>query len=252
MKSIVKVIVGLMVAHVALANTPITVAPVSIKVANDQQAKIDLSNEDINRVFVQGDKISSFNAPNRRMIAHNDQSGSIYMNVYGKSPFTAFVTTHKGRHFSLLVIPKSEPGMTVQFIPTSPVAFHYVNHRLAAKRFEQSTPYEKTLVNLLRETMLQNTPAGYSVISSSNFKSIPIFVVPKYFNKQKLVSEQVVAGFLGGELAVRVIKVRNRSRHSISLYANDFYRPGVRAVAIAHELIPPRQSTDVYEVISNA
>ena len=252
MNSIIKVMVGLMIAHVSLANAAITVAPVSIQVANDQQAQINLSNEDINRVFVQGDKISRFNAPNRRLVAHNDQSGSIYMNVYGKTPFTAFVTTQKGRHFSLLIIPKSKPGVTVRFIPTSPAFSHYVNHSRSAKRFEQSTPYEKTLINLLRDTLLQKTPAGYSAISASNFSSIPIFKVSKYCNKQKLLSEQVVAGFLGGELAVRVIKISNTSNHTISLYANDFYRPGVRAVAIAHDMIPARQSTDVYEVISNA
>ncbi len=252
MNSIIKVIVGLMVAHIALANAAITIAPVSIQVANDQQAKIDLSNVDANRIFVKGDKIIGFKEPKDHLVAYNDQSGSIYMNVYGKTPFTAFVTTQKGRHFSLLIIPKSKPGVTVRFIPTSPAFSHYVNHSLSAKRFEQSTPYEKTLINLLKDTMLQKTPAGYSVISSSSFKRIPIFTVPKHFNKRKLVSEQIVAGFLGGELAVRVIKISNTSNHAISLYANDFYRPGVRAVAIAHDMIPARQSTDVYEVISNA
>ncbi len=69
---------------------------------------------------------------------------------------------------------------------------------------------------------------------------------------QTLFDGQFSKRFLGGELAVRVIKISNTSNHAISLYANDFYRPGVRAVAIAHDMIPARQSTDVYEVISNA
>ena len=59
MNSIIKVIVGLMVAHIALANAAITIAPVSIQVANDQQAKIDLSNVDANRIFVKNGKHSN-------------------------------------------------------------------------------------------------------------------------------------------------------------------------------------------------
>lgn len=251
MKRIIQIVVGLIITPLAMASPVSAHSPVSINIANDQQAKIDLSSADINRIFVKSDKITSVNAPNNRLVAHNDQSGSIYMNVYGKTPFTAFVSTQHGRHFSLLVVPKSEPGVTVRFIPKTPVPVHYRKHSRSAKRFEQSSSYEKTLVNLLRESMLQNVPPGYSLISPRAFGKIRAFSVPVYLSQRKLLSENVIRGFLGGELAVRVVKINNHSNHAISLVASDFYMPGVRAVAISKEYVSAHGSTYIYEVISN-
>ncbi len=246
------IIMGLMLSPLALADNTTTIKPVSITIANDNQAKIILSNQDINRLFVMKDKISSLNAPNNRVIAHNDQFGSIFMNVIGKEPFTAFITTQKGRHFSLFVLPKSEPGVTVRFLPKTKIIRYYRHHTVAARRFEQSSAYEKTLVNLLRDVMLSQSPPGYTAISPSAFNQVSALQLPKYIEGRKFLKERVRAGYLGGELAVRVVRVTNSGKQATTLVASEFYMSNVRAVAIGKETLRPHESTNIYEVTSNA
>jgi hypothetical protein len=51
---------------------------------------------------------------------------------------------------------------------------------------------------------------------------------------------------------VRVLRLSNNSKHTITLVASDFYMSGVRAVSIEKETLGPHQSTTIYEVTSNA
>ena len=248
-EKITKLIACILTFNCVIASA--SLAPLSINIANDEQANISLSSEDMNRLFVNNDKIISVNAPNSRLIAQNDQSGSIYINVTGVTPFTAFVTTESGRHFSILVMPKRVPGVTVRFMPTTPSATHYITHSAAGQKLEDSTPYENTLVALLKDAMLQQVPPGYSSIAPSAFSSIPVFAIPPYLDAKKTLAEKVVSGSLGGELGLRVIELDNKSRHNITLVASNFYMPGVRAVAIDSEYVPGHKSTYIYEVISN-
>lgn len=226
-------------------------SPTQIKVANNQQSQVNLSDTDINRIFVQNDKIVSVNAPNNRLTAHNDISGSIYMTVFGKTPFTAFINTENGRHFSLLVVPKSEPGVTIQFIPTTPLDFHYQKRSEEATKYESSSPYESTLVNLLRDVMLNGVPPGYSEIPANSLNKIAVFRVPSALKNQTVLDAKMVAGLMGGDLDIRVIQVTNHAGKLITLLASDFYQSGVRAVAISNENLQPNESSDIYEVVSN-
>ena len=90
-------------------------------------------------------------------------------------------------------------------------------------RFESSLPYEKTLVSLLQEVMLGRTPSGYVAISARAFEKIAVLHVPRYLGGRHFLSERVVSGFLGGALAVRVVKLTNESNHGVVLVARDFY-----------------------------
>jgi hypothetical protein len=148
------------------------------------------------------------------------------------------------------VKPKSEPGVTLRFVPSTP-ALPAEDHS-KAKQFEQSSPYEKTLVTLLKAVMLHQTPSGYSTIASSALSKIALFTLPKQSAHTHGLSEKVVAGFLGNALAVRVIQVTNDSNHSMTLQASDFYTPGVRAVALSHEFVPAHHISRLYEVLRDA
>jgi type-F conjugative transfer system secretin TraK len=248
---IIALLAGIFFTLLSVASTQTEQKPLTIKLANDNQAAIVLSNKDINRIFVAHDKIVSFNAPNNRLVAHNDQSGSIFLNVTGKETFSVFIATKKGRHFSLLITPKDMSGATVKLVPKTPAITHYRNHTAVAKHFENSSPYEKTLVTLVRDVMLGVTPPGYSQIPPISFRKIAVTRVPRHPKRWRHVSEKVRKAFLGGELAVRVLHVTNHSRHAVVLKASDFYLPGVRAVSIGKERLCAHQSTDVYEVTSN-
>lgn len=251
MKVLSLLISGILTAGICLAASTNNKKPVSMPVSNDEQVIITLSSHDINRLVVLDDKIVSINAPHNRLVAHNDASGAIFMSINGATSFTAFITTERGRHFSVLITPKRQPGVTIQFIPKTPAAVHYENHSSEAKQFEKSTPYEKTLVHLLKMTMLGKRPPGYSAVPLSSLKKMPAFHVNSHLLGNRYASQVLSAGFLGGELAVRIITVRNSSTKKITLHATDFYTPGVRAVAVEKETLGLYESGDVYEVISN-
>src|SRR3990167_2295355 len=230
-----------------------------IDINNNAQINIALSSEDINRIFVKNQKITSINAPSGLLTGHNDSSGSIYANINGDTPFTAFISTNLGMHFSLLIMPKSEPGQTIEFKsnqiqPKSNVIIKktvIVNHSMPAQTYEQSESYEKTVVNLIKQVMLQKTPPGYTNISPKAFSQIGIFTVSDNVAQNSGLTQSVKAGFLGGQLAVRVLKVVNNTSNPVQLIANEFYNPGVRAVAISQEYLPKGGKTYVFEVVSN-
>lgn len=223
--------------------------PVTIAIKNNDQASISLSSTDVNRVFVRNDKINDINAPDGRLTAHNDKSGSLYVNINGNTPFTMFLNTVDNRHFSILVVPKKIPGSTIEFIPRTPISINEVAHSDEAKRFESSSPYEKTLIKLIKTSMVNKAPSGYSAVTPTVLKQMKIGHVKKYIDKK--VTEELVGGYLGGDLAVRVIKVTNKSHKSMKISASQFYRPDVRAVAIDNEYLSPGDVSVIYEVTDN-
>ena len=245
------ILMGVMVIPFARALPSVSQEPVTIPLSEDSQVAVNLSNKDINRIFVLNDKIVSFNAPDNRLIAHNDASGSVFMNVSGKDTFVVFITTEMDRHFSLLITPKDESGATIKFVPKTLAPIDYSNHSLQAMNFESSSPYEKTLIHLLTDVMRGDTPPGYSEIPSSGFVKIAVTDLPRHPQGLKKLSQRVESLFLGGELVVLVLLVTNHSQEMLPLKDNDFYLPGVRAIAIASTHLGPNQSTEVYEVVSH-
>lgn len=227
--------------------------PTLIKITDDHRASVDLSRNGINRIFVVDDKISSVHAPSHRLVARNEESGSIFATVSGEAPFVTYFSTKKGRHFSLFVNPTPSSGVTVKIISnTPPSTKNILRNNVAAKRFEHSTPYEKTLSIVLMETIKGRVPSGYTALPSSDFYETPIANISKHPLRMKHLSQKVEKVFLGGELSVRVIKITNHSKKTLSFLGGTFYLPGVRAASLDRHTLLPQQSTRLYEVVSNA
>ena len=235
------------------------IAPTVIAIDPNSQASVNLSKTDINRLYVQGEKITAINFPGSQLTAHNDASGGIYVNTNSNAPFTAFISTNMGLHFSLLVIPKSVPGQTIKFV--APILNTESNQNKKttvviqrnpdAIDFEKSAPYERTLISLIKVVELGETPPGYTNIAPKAFSQIGIFNVADSVGNNAGLSQSVESGFLGGSLAVRVLSVKNTTSKPIEVSENEFYSPGVRAVAIAQEYLKSNATTNVFEVISN-
>ena len=235
---------------VSCAGQATVYSPVTISIKDDHQAEVRLSNVDINRLFVKGEKITSIQAPSGKMTAHNDTSGSVYLDVNGTIPFTAFVSTDTGRHFSLLIVPKSEPGQTIRLLAATPEHFHYTPHSLRARHYEQASPYETTLIKLLKTTMLGKIPPGYTNINIHAFHAIPCMQI-KPLDLDHHIQQEVTTGYLGGAFAVRILNIKNNARHTIALHEADFASTGVRAISMEDDHIEPHAKLRIYEVVSN-
>ena len=201
--------------------------------ADNEQVVVVLSNRDINRILVKGDKIQSVNGPTGLYVAKNDTAGSAYISVYGDITFTLFATTEKGHNFSLLVTPKTVAGRTVILKPTSVP--------LLANRSAEAESYQKALVDLI-SVMINNK--GSSDYAYSQIKSAP------KVDFHNIAGIQQIASYSGSYLFGIVSVVKNKAPNPITLKPSYFYKPGVRAVALSQQTIDKAGIGFLYQVMT--
>ncbi|MDF1931907.1 type-F conjugative transfer system secretin TraK [Legionella pneumophila] len=59
--------------------------------------------------------------PNAMAIKRDEQDGSVYVMLAAANPFTLFLTTESGRHFSVTVNGEESLGKTIELVPVLPV-----------------------------------------------------------------------------------------------------------------------------------
>ena len=201
--------------------------------ADNEQINVILSNRDINRVLVSGDKIQSINGPAGLYTAKNDAIGSGYISLYGDTTFTIFVSTVKGHNFSLLVSPRSVAGRTIILTPTTP--------SVLTSRFEETENYQKVLVTLITSMINNEAIEDYAYSEAKGSKKIPFYGIADI---------KPIAFYSGSHLVGIISELKNRSKAPIILKPSYFYKPGVRAVALSCQTIAPSEIGLLYQVIS--
>jgi len=78
---------------------------------------VNLSHANYNRLVVRDDKITKAHFPEGSMVVKSENDGSLYVMAALQEPFTLFLTTEKGHHFSATVSSEKTLGKTVEFIP---------------------------------------------------------------------------------------------------------------------------------------
>jgi type-F conjugative transfer system secretin TraK len=218
-----------------------------IQFADNEQIRIALSNRDINRVFVTGDKIKTIQGPTGLYTAKNDSfdaSGSAYISIYGETSFTMFMSTVKSHNFSLLVIPKTAPGRTVVLEPTTPT--------LLANTRAEVDDYQKTLIDLI-SNMINLEPSEdyeyFSISEAKKHKWIKNAKEIKKTNFYNVADITPVAFYRGEKLSGILSKIRNRTRNPLVLKPSYFYQSEVKAVALSLQTIPPLESCWLYQIV---
>jgi len=207
-----------------------------IPFADNEQINVFLSNRDINRILVKGDKIQGINGPTGLYTAKNDATGSAYISLYGDITFTIFASTLKGHNFSLLVTPRSIPGKTIILEPTTP--------SFLTGRVEEEDSYQKTLIALISNMINAEPSEDYAYLSASQAKG------NKKTNFYDIAYIKPIAFYSGTHLLGITSEIKNRTRKPIVLKPSYFYRSGVRAVALSQETIAPFATGLLYQVVS--
>jgi len=202
----------------------------TIPFTNNERLNITLSNKDINRIIVKGDKIQSINGPSGYYSAKNDQQGAAYINTFGESPFTFFISTLRGHSVSLLVHPSQLSGKTIILKPNSQPDMHW----------EQSDSYQKNLAVLMAH-MLNNT--------ETDDYDVRVVKKGKTRNFYNIAEVKTLAVYDGSYLYGAISEIKNISRNPITLKPSYFYEPGVRAVALSEQTIPRGSSGLMYRII---
>ncbi|EKD45299.1 MAG: IncF plasmid conjugative transfer pilus assembly protein TraK [uncultured bacterium] len=225
-----------------------------VSFADNEQINVVLSNRDINRVLVKGDKIQSVNGPAGLYTAKNDAAGSAYFGLYGETTFTIFASTVKGHNFSLLITPKTIPGRTVILEPTTP--------SLLTARFEEAESYQKALVTLISSMINNEALEDYSYSDAKKTQRKQKTEKSEKNEKNDfygIADIQQIASYSGSHfshfslfshLLGVVSEITNKTKKPITLKPSYFYKSGVRAVALSRQTIAPAETGLLYQIIS--
>lgn len=202
---------------------PAAVNATVVPLANGGQASIAVSNTDPNLFTVAGDRVTALTSLDGEMTRQEQTtSGGVIVSTLNKKPFTFIIETERGLNFSVQAVPRAGVGRTVRLVS------ELSGTGEAARTWEQSSPYESTLVSLGQHLLGGTLPSGWQNIPVTNERmNAPAGLVAR--------AERVWAG---NHLKVVSYRITNGSVSVRSLTESDLWQQGIRAVLFAE---PARQ-----------
>ena len=208
---------------------------------------LSVSNNDLNRLYVDGDTITALKAPGGRMMSQDDRQGSVYFTTQGDKPFTVFISTVHHHHFGIRMTPKARPGVSLGLIPLT---------KLHEKRLTRvihdypKTYYTHQRVAWIRALMHHQAPNGFIAINASRrahgglhhvalMPGIRTQIVQAYANKKD------------GLHAFDMV-LENTTRHDIALTRLSFKPVGVQVFAFTKPTLPPKGRAQLCLVVKDA
>lgn len=230
-------------------------------VKNNDLVQVALSAVDLNRIVVADDKVKSVHCPAKfcTVDKERDSSGGILLSIASGAratdngmrfaPFTMFIDTQKGKHFSVLIVPIDAPSVTAIF-NIKPNA----QQAIAAR--QKSMPYVQFLGTLMKQ----------SVFAFENKTTIPDFLKYEVSTKYHMCnSEKIGAGCIyqgkinilpvavyhGGQYNVIVDRLYNPTTTGIKIDRSKFYVRGLSALAIVpdYKVLEGKSSAYMYQIV---
>jgi conjugal transfer pilus assembly protein TraK len=101
----------------------ITAHAESLPVKDNLNVALTLSQNNYNRVYIKNDELWDFSYPPGALGVKKDRAdGGVYLMPASTTPFTLFVTTKNGHHFTVTVNSEEGLGKTIELIPQLAVA----------------------------------------------------------------------------------------------------------------------------------
>ena len=205
----------------------------TVAISDNDNALLSLSGSNYNRLLVPHDKIMEAVFPPEAMaIRRDEQDGSVYVLLNRQEPFTLFLTTESGRHFSLTVSGEDSLGKTIELRP---------------KRIQVAAPAKKPAA--VHET--SNT-ALTLLEQMKTSKKVPGVAVRKVYGKAIRLSQGLTLllreQWSIGELSGEALEVYNGGNKPLTLSSSDFIAPTVKAAALSQSILPPKGRAMLYRV----
>lgn len=218
-----------------------------IKTAIDNEpVTANIASHELNRIFVDGDRISSVIGMNGAYLLQNDeQQGAIFIKptfsylaqhkvtAEQRQTLNVFVATEGGHNFILELKPQHISAETIMLKP-----------KYAAKKAlnDNSSPsYQQSLVRLITAMNNHAVPNEYTVNYFEPSKK------PQY--KLEEAELFLTAVYQGEELRGEIYHLINKGKQELHLSEQQFAFPHVRAVAMQDRVIPSQSDTHLYLVI---
>lgn len=198
---------------------------------------IVLSDTNYNRLVVREDKIIQAHFPESSMGAKNEDDGSLYVLSNQKEPFTLFLSTERGHHFSATVNTESSLGKTIEFVPQRPPMPKKLTN---VKRNLPKQGDDTSVIDVLMTHMIQKTP-------------LKGFDVKRHYGRAVRLQQGLVLlprlTYLGQGMLGDVTEIYNGGRLALELDESWFVLEGVKAISLSTHTLGPKQKAFVYRIM---
>lgn len=226
----------LIMASFILILSQTVLAATSIAVNDNSDIALTLSQGNYNRLIVKNDKIvEAVFPPNALGIKRDEQDGSVYVMLAATNPFTLFLTTEKGRHFSVTLTGEESLGKTIELVPQQAVA---LKSKPTKKTSQPLAVAADSIVSMIahmeRHELIQGVKVKRQFGQVLRFKD-GFTLFPK-------------ESWEGNDLKGEIIEVYNGSKAPLTLSESWFAKAGVKAIKLSKATLAPKESTLLYRV----
>lgn len=194
--------------------------PEATRFENNAHLSAVLSNTSPNKIVIDGELITRVTGPDGAYDQQNTEDGALMLSPLTGEAFTVFIETSSGQGVSVDVKPKAVNGRTLRLTPAGMPAFSNDE----AKAWEESQPWQKTLVSVARSVVTGGVPENYAEVAASRAPAYAPAVPVTLTAERQLV---------GQHLRVVRYRLHNGGYVTQPLVEKQFWQKGVRAVMLS-------------------
>ncbi|CAK3882070.1 conjugal transfer pilus assembly protein TraK [Vibrio crassostreae] len=212
-------------------------AMVSYEFDEGDTIPLALSSINVNRLLVKNDRILSIVCPKGFCTSSGNQkdaSGSITLKINIALPFTAHLTTEKGRLFALFITPKATPSLVTEFVWSQSYKEQQSPIALAADYPAAMTALTKAMMRFVHDG---------APIAGFKRHDVDPETLPKDEAALAIIPQTV---FVGRDYSGVVYQLKNQGRNDLSLTTAQFYSDSARSAALDAYQLKPGQTTTLY------
>ncbi|BAC97730.1 putative conjugative transfer protein TraK (plasmid) [Vibrio vulnificus YJ016] len=230
----ITLVLAFFIAPFAMAQN---VGKVSYEFNEGDTIPLALSSININRLVVKNDRILSIVCPKGFCTSSGNQkdaSGSITLKINIALPFTAHLTTEKGRLFALFITPKSTPALVTEFVWSESYKEQKSPIALAADYPAAMTALTKSMMRFVHDG---------SPIAGFKRHDVDPKTLPKDEAKLAIIPQTV---FVGSDYSGVIYQLKNQGNQEMVLTTAQFYSDSARSAALDAYHLAPGQTTTLY------
>src|SRR3990167_312137 len=194
----------------------------------NMDVSINLSNTNYNRLVVKNDKIIKAHFPDGALAIRGEEDGSLYALAVKQEPFTLFITTEGGHHFSTTVNSEEALGKTIEFTPVQ-----------TKEALIKTNVQVKNLIDSLMKHMVNAEPLLSFHIEAVKSPSSRL-------RNNLTITPEVI--YQGSNLRGEIYRVYNPNNKPIELKETWFLDKSIKAITISEETLAPKREARVYRI----
>ena len=212
-------------------------AQTTLAVRDNSDVALNLSQSNYNRLVVKNDKIVEAVFPQNAMgIKRDEQDGSVYVLLTSPSPFTLFLTTEAGHHFSVTVTGEEGLGKTIELATPKLAATPTAKPPISPKITQD--PHQNALLEVIKHMERKEPMPGMTI-------KHPFGRAERMGAGLSLVLKEV---WTGEGVEGSRLEVYNGGKTALNLLPEWFEGKDVAAMKLSQPILKPHETAILYRV----